>query len=127
MRLALPSVMTAIPLATLVVRTSAFIGTSSVAAVSFSNVTFKLTVMLPLRAREFRLCCPGLPQPVAHQMHAIGTFIHQDGNRRVRARVRNMLRHFLHDERVADKQADDSRCVLTRFFLHNCTLIKFHE
>ncbi len=60
-------------------------------------------------------------------MHAIGALIHKHGNRRVRARVRNMLRHFLHDERGADKQADDSRCVLTRFFLHNCALIKLHK
>src|SRR5258707_12639117 len=60
-------------------------------------------------------------------MYAIGALIHQDCDRRVRARVRNMLRHFLHDERVADKKADDSRCVLTRFLLQNCALVKLHK
>src|SRR5579864_4435315 len=60
-------------------------------------------------------------------MHAISALIHKYGNRRVRARVRNMLGHFLHDQRVADKQADDSRCVFTRFFLQNCALIKLHK
>src|SRR5580692_3536532 len=60
-------------------------------------------------------------------MHAISALIHKHGNRRVGASVWNMLGHFLHDERVADKQAHDSRCVLARFFPHNSALIKLHK
>src|ERR1700730_231833 len=66
MRLALPSVMTAIPSATLVVRTSAFIEVLLSCTVSFPNLTSKRTLKLPLRATEFRFCCPDLPQPGAH-------------------------------------------------------------
>jgi hypothetical protein len=60
-------------------------------------------------------------------MDTIIALVHKHGNRRVGARVWNMLGHFLHDERVADKQSDDSRCVLTGFFLHNSALIKLHK
>src|SRR5579872_644945 len=60
-------------------------------------------------------------------MHAIGALVYKHGDRRVRARDRNVLRHFLHDERVADKKPDDSRCLLTRFFLQNRALVKLHK
>jgi len=60
-------------------------------------------------------------------MHAIGTLIHKHANRRVRAGIRHMLGHFLHDERIANNEANHLRILETRFFTHNRALIKLHK
>jgi hypothetical protein len=46
-------------------------------------------------------------------MHAIGPLIDEHCNRSVRARVRNILGHFLHDEWITDNKANHSRRVAT--------------
>jgi hypothetical protein len=40
-------------------------------------------------------------------MNAVSWLIHKHRNRRVRTGIRNMLRHFLHDEFIANQQTDD--------------------
>jgi len=60
-------------------------------------------------------------------MHAIGALIHKHGNRRIRAGIRNMLGHFLHDEGIANNEANHLRSLATRFFAHNPALIKLHK
>lgn len=73
--------------------------------------------------RDLRLFCPDAGDPhcggillrsretrhsVIRQMYAIGAFVDKQGCRRVRICVGNMLRHFFHDERVADDETNDS-------------------
>src|SRR5260370_15398224 len=60
-------------------------------------------------------------------MHAIGALIHKHGNRRVGAGIRNIFGHFLHDEGIANDEANHLRSLVTRFFTHNRTLIKLHK
>jgi len=60
-------------------------------------------------------------------MYAIAAFIHQDRHGRIRARVRNMLRHFHHDEWIANDKADDPGCITTSLFAHNRSVIKLHK
>src|ERR1700747_772851 len=65
--------------------------------------------------------------PVIGQMHAVGTFVDEHGDRSIRAGVRNMLRHFLHDERIANDKADHPGLIAARCFTHDGAMIKLHK
>src|ERR1700730_14295747 len=58
-------------------------------------------------------------------MHAIRALIYKHGNWRVRARIRNMLGHFLHDERIANNEANHLRSLAARFFAQNRAVIQW--
>ena len=60
-------------------------------------------------------------------MHAIGAFIHQDNKLRLRARIRNMLGHFLHDEWITNDKADDPGCTPTSLLAYNRAVVKLHK
>src|SRR5438093_11791864 len=60
-------------------------------------------------------------------MHAVRALINKDRNRRIRARVWNMLNHFFHDEWVADHESDHPGRVTSGFFADNRAEIKFHK
>src|SRR5579862_7082734 len=60
-------------------------------------------------------------------MHAIGTLVHKNSYRSIGAGVRNKPRHRLHDERVADNQADHLRAAFHSGFRENRTVIEPHE
>ena len=64
---------------------------------------------------------------VMRQMHAIDPLIDEHGHRSVRARVRNILGHFFHEERIANNKANHSGCIATSFFAQNRAVIKLHE
>ena len=53
--------------------------------------------------------------------------IDKHGSRRVRAGIGNIFGHFLHDEGIANYEANHLRSLVTRFFTHNRTLIKLHK
>jgi hypothetical protein len=46
--------------------------------------------------------------PVIRNMHAISALINEDGNRSIRAGIRNVLSHLLHDERISNDETNDS-------------------
>jgi hypothetical protein len=60
-------------------------------------------------------------------MHYVRPLIHEHCDRGIRSCVRNMLCHFLHDERIADKKPHDFWRVEPGLSAENPTLIKFHE
>src|SRR5215471_7134606 len=60
-------------------------------------------------------------------MHAIIAFIHQDCDRRVRAGIRNVLRHLLHDEWIANQPTHDPGYIATGLLAKNPALIKLHK
>src|SRR6266446_431332 len=60
-------------------------------------------------------------------MYAVGTLIQEDGNRSIRAGVRNMLRHLLHDERIPDDETNDSRSVAVGALAENHPLIELDK
>src|SRR5215211_7278746 len=43
---------------------------------------------------------------VVGQVHSISALVDEDGYRCVRCRVGNSLRHLLHDDRIADNEAE---------------------
>ena len=53
--------------------------------------------------------------------------IYKHGNRRVRARIRNMLDHFLHDEGIPNDEANYLRSFTARFFAQNRAVIQLHK
>jgi len=60
-------------------------------------------------------------------VNAIGALIYKNGNRRVRARIRDMLDHFLHDEGIANDEANHLRSLAARFFAENRAVIQLHK
>src|SRR5258705_7939308 len=60
-------------------------------------------------------------------MYAVGTLIHEDGNRSIRAGVRNMLRHLLHDERIPVDETNDSRSVAVGALAEDHPLIELDK
>src|SRR6266704_2458269 len=56
---------------------------------------------------------------VIRQMHAVWPFIHQYRDRGVRSGIRNVLCHFLHDERIANHKAHDFRIVPSGLLTQN--------
>src|SRR6267142_1961058 len=60
-------------------------------------------------------------------MHAVRALINKDRNRRIRARVWNMLNHFFHDEWVANHESDHPGRVTSGFFADNRAVIKFRK
>src|SRR5271156_4468948 len=60
-------------------------------------------------------------------MDAIGALVHKHGNRRVRPRIRNMLDHFLHDEGIANDEANHLWSLAARFFAENRAVIQLHK
>ena len=56
-------------------------------------------IAIPIKGQE-------AGHPVIRNMHAISAIIHEDGNRSIRAGVRNTLRHFFHDERISNDQTN---------------------
>src|ERR1700722_7622209 len=65
--------------------------------------------------------------PVIGQMDAIGALVHQDRDRRVGACVRSVLHHFLHDEWIADHDADPPGRIAAGFFSNDPAMVKLHE
>src|SRR5215469_7550768 len=60
-------------------------------------------------------------------MNSVRALIYKDRNRRIGARVRNMLSHFLHDEGIANDQAKQRGKLATRFFAHNRAVVELHK
>jgi hypothetical protein len=60
-------------------------------------------------------------------MNAIGTLIHKDGNRSIRAGVRNMLCHFFHDESIPHDETNDSRGVALGAFAEDHPVIELDK
>src|ERR1700736_4511269 len=60
-------------------------------------------------------------------MHTIGALIHKNGNRRIGTGVRNVLGHFLHDEGIANNEANHLRNLAARLFAHNRAVIELHK
>ena len=52
---------------------------------------------------------------VVGQVHAIRALVDEDRDRCVRCRVGNGPRHFLHDDRIADDEAEDLRPLSASF------------
>src|ERR1700758_1108938 len=65
--------------------------------------------------------------PVIRQMHAVRSFVDEYGDRSIRAGVRNMPRHFLHDERITDDQADHPGLIAARGFTYDGAVVKLHK
>src|SRR5580693_3649473 len=62
--------------------------------------------------------------PVIRDTHAIWALLNEDGYRRIRASVNNMLHHFLHDQRIARNDAENSWLGGPIFFLENLTVVE---
>src|SRR5215469_1668432 len=62
--------------------------------------------------------------PVIRDTHTIWTLLNEDGHRRIRASVNNMLHHFLHDQRIARNDAENSWLDGPILFLENLTLVE---
>jgi hypothetical protein len=60
-------------------------------------------------------------------MDSVGALVYKNGNRRVRACIRSMLGHFLHDEGIANHEANHLRSVAARFFAQNRAVIQLHK
>src|ERR1700722_3833325 len=109
-------------------------------AVNFAVMSSVLTLRLPVIDPRFFYPNPSRPlvrrdshkglrsSPSCHMtMDAVGALIYKNGDRRVRACIRNMLDHFLHDEGIANDEANHLRSVAARFFAQNCTVIQLHK
>src|SRR5262249_24372902 len=62
--------------------------------------------------------------PVIRDTHTIWTLLNEDGHRRIRASVHNMLHHFLHDQRIARNDAENSWLDGPILFLENLTVVE---
>src|SRR5215469_9590051 len=62
--------------------------------------------------------------PVIRDTHTIWTLLNEDGHRRIRASVNNMLHHFLHDQRIARNDAENSWLDGPILFLENLTVVE---
>src|SRR5213593_5186820 len=60
-------------------------------------------------------------------MHAVRALINKDPNRRIRARIWNMLTHLFHDEWITDNESDHPGRVTSGFFADNRAVIKFRK
>src|SRR6266404_4819135 len=60
-------------------------------------------------------------------MHAVGTFVDEHGDWSVRARVRNVLGHFLHDKWIAHDEPDHPGHVGTCRFTAYSAMAELHE
>src|SRR5580700_11138904 len=60
-------------------------------------------------------------------MHAVRARIYKNRNRRVRTGIRNVLGHFLHDQGIANDEANYLRGFTTRFFPHDRAMIQLHK
>jgi len=60
-------------------------------------------------------------------MDAFGALIYKHGNRRVRARIGNMLDHFLHYQGTANDERNHLRSLAARFFAQNRAVIQLHK
>src|SRR5271156_2966899 len=60
-------------------------------------------------------------------MDAIGALVNEHGHRRVRARIRDMLDHFLHYQGIANDEANHLRSVAARFFAQNRAVIQLQK
>src|SRR6266581_4622994 len=64
---------------------------------------------------------------VIRQVHAVWPLIHQYRDRGVRSGIRNVLCHFLHDERIANHKVHDFRIVPSGLLTQNRAMIQFHK
>src|SRR6266571_2971966 len=64
---------------------------------------------------------------VIRQVHAVWPLIHQYRDRGVRSGIRNVLCHFLHDERIANHKAHDFRILPSGLLTQNRAMIQFHK
>src|SRR5271155_3597820 len=62
--------------------------------------------------------------PVIRDTHAIWALLNEDGYRRIRSSVNNMLHHFLHDQRIARNDAENSWLGGPILFLENLTVVE---
>jgi hypothetical protein len=60
-------------------------------------------------------------------MDPVFAFIDQNGNRRIRSGVGNMLCHLLHDQGITDYEPHYLRFVESRLLSENSPMIKFQE
>ena len=60
-------------------------------------------------------------------MHSIRSFINQNRHRRIRPRVRHMLHHFFHDQRIPDQKPHGLRRFLPLRFPQYFAEIESHE
>src|SRR5271167_1373305 len=60
-------------------------------------------------------------------MHAVRALIYKNRNRRVGTGIRNVLGHFLHDQGIANNEANYLRSFTTRFFPHDRAMIHLHK
>jgi len=78
--------------------------------------------------------CLGIPigsqktgHPVIGNVNAITAFVDEHRDRGIRAGVRNVPCHLLHDERIAQDEPHHSGVIAIRRFPYNGAVVQFHE
>src|ERR1700691_3065135 len=104
----------------------------SVSRCSSAQYIFDFSVQVTSHAQRIGILirCQEAANPVIRNMHAISALIHEDGNRSIRAGVRNTLCHFFHNERIPNDQTDNLGCVLLSPLANNHSMIelcKLHQ